>query len=169
MLSAIKIFYDYYTTDSSYIYKSCESYIVVLKKIMDDTLKTNENRSGIINENHAKFRTNKVEVIAIFNKGLFTYQIDSIQNSHYPKKINYKVGTIIEINNYNDDNNLICATGIHYYKTIDSAFYFNFYEIILINKLSQNYYEWHDDGSLSLECTFINGMLHGKYQKWDKY
>lgn len=168
LLSAIKIFYNYYITDSNYIYKSCESYIVVLKKIMDETFKTNENRSGIINENYAKFRANKVEVVSIFNKGLFTYQIDNIQNSHYPKKINYKVGAIIEINNFNDDNNIICAAGIHYYKTIDSAFYFNFYEIILTNKLSQNYYEWHDNGSLSLECTFLNGMLHGKYQKWDK-
>ena len=104
------------------IYKGCGEYIVIMK-LLDDS-RTNERRDDIVDPMYAKYRTNKVIVIAIINK-FSLEEIKSVENSYFTKKnITYVINEIIEVSDYNTNVNVVCGTGIHYFKNIESAFYF---------------------------------------------
>jgi hypothetical protein len=113
-----------YIESEEYVYKSCYNYIVVLLKLADT--KTNESRSKITNPLYAKYRANKLKVIAIVHKFDPTKLITEVENSSYERnKVIYKVGKILEISDYDDDLENVCSTGIHYFKTVEPAFYYD--------------------------------------------
>lgn len=82
----------------------------------------NENREHVINKNNAMFICSKVKVLRIYN--MFTKEDQNSCNSiRFSSKPNtYTVGEIKEVNNYSE----IRGTGIHYFLSTKTAYYFLF-------------------------------------------
>lgn len=91
-------------------YKKCwnskySKYVIVTLKIPKGAI--------VFCINGSKYRTNKANVVAI-SEG-------DIAFSSYSKEFQYKVGMRININDFNLMYNVECATGIHFFKTIEEA------------------------------------------------
>lgn len=142
------------------VYKSCGNYIVVLKKL-ENTI-TNENRCGIVDSNHAKFRANTLMTILIINK-MNGQLVTKITNSCYSKKIFlYELNKIAIVNDYDMHSNIICAPGIHYFKSIESAYFYDFKNIE--THYTGTIKKWLSDGYLYQEYELLNGhMVSEKY------
>ena len=107
---------------SQYVYKKCSNCIVIMKFLPDT--KTNENRENVKNSSYAKFRANRLlvrsQVVTIIDIDKLK-EIGEIENSYSIIKINYQTGQIVIPNRFDEDIDKICASGIHYFKTIDYA------------------------------------------------
>jgi len=98
-----------YICDSTYVFKSCGNYLVVLEKLPDTI--TNESRSDISDHMHAKYRANKLRVILIVNKFDPSDIINEIQNTYYKhNKITYEKDKIVEVYDYDLDLNKVCTS-----------------------------------------------------------
>lgn len=163
-----------YTKDQSYVYKSvfdieekkshCMKWkwLVIMKKL--DTTKTNEDRKAVVDANYAKFRANELQVIKIINITTPETERTQITNDFEGIKLMYKVGEIVKPNSYNDDINEICSNGIHYFKTLESAYYYE-------NELSDftgKWYSWFGNGQKELEIDRKNGIPDGKLIEWSE-
>ena len=74
------------------VYKSCDKYIIVLK-LFDDS-DTNEDRPNIVNKKYATYKSDKSEIMLIFNK--FTKVCLNYCFHYYNEnKIEYTVGDIL--------------------------------------------------------------------------
>lgn len=85
--------------------------------------KNNESRTGIGNSKFAKFRCSKARVLGIYDYGydfgtnnihINTTEFSSAV-SIYNQSFQYTVGQIVEVDNYDNNINEVCATGIHYF------------------------------------------------------
>lgn len=181
----IKIINGYIPENPDIVYKSCGDFIVILKKL-NDTI-TNENRCDVVDSKCAKFRANKLFTKMIINK--FTGElIPEIANTSYSNKIVYKVGKVMVVDNYDFNINTICAPGIHYFKSIDAAYYFcnigflgkykGYYDsgqikierdiVYIIGDKYTHYIEWHNNGKIYIDCNYKNSKLNGIFKKWHK-
>jgi hypothetical protein len=163
-------------------YKSCDNYLLTLQKLHDTI--TNESRSDVSDSRYAKFRANKLKVIRIEDKDSGK-QIDSVENSCYQQsKILYQINKTVVVPDYNLDLDVICTTGVHYFKDREVAWQWqkeivtgkktNWYangqkmkEGTYINgKLEGNYTMWHDNGQKLSEYTYLNDVMNGSYNGW---
>ncbi len=156
-IDKIKSTYETYINDPKYVYKSCqEEWIVILQKL-DDT-KTNEARAGTrINDiKYAKCRANKLVVVLIFNKFDCEKTTQTITNSVYnPGAIEYNVNSIVIPNIYDEYIHTVCTNGIHYYLSIEPAFYL---ELPPLYDEINVYCRWDTDGG-----KYINGKKTGHW------
>jgi antitoxin component YwqK of YwqJK toxin-antitoxin module len=151
-----------YISNPKYVYKSCGNYVVVLEKL-DDT-RTNESRSNIADPKYAKYRANKLKTILIINKFDPSDVIMEIENSFYAKKVVYRTGEIIEIDDYNYNLNKVCSTGIHYFKTVEKSF---FWELLKFNpKFTGKLIKWYENGNKLIEGEHKEGKREGKWIEW---
>ena len=146
------------------IYKACRNSIVTMELCEDSV--TNEDRNGIYDPLHAKFRTNKVKVISIIDP--ITKNIMEEDRSINDKTFIYKIGEIIIENRYSPDINEICSEGIHYFKTYEAAL--SWYYLNISNEIEKNgtYYGWHENGQKGYERNYKDGELDGLCQGWYK-
>lgn len=153
-LGALKKYCKKYITNPSFVYKSCcKEWIVILEK-MEDTM-TNEQRSNVSNHLHASFRGNKFRVANIIHK-FNLQQIPMIENSYFvANKLLYKVGEIILSNAYDPDINHISSNGIHYFLTIDTAYYF---ELDELKTYSGMFINWFPNGNIRCVRNYISGL-----------
>jgi len=151
----IKIKYAKYIDDSNYVYKKCKDYLIVILKKLKNTI-TNENRKNIFNPSHAKYRGNHFEVSHIFSLVDLSDEIKTAFSFHNAQ-FYYTVGKIVEVNNYNMDE-IICSTGIHYFKDIMTACCYN----TKPDNYSGAWKTYYDNGQLCHESKYINGKLYGK-------
>lgn len=157
----INYIYDCFATNPKYVYKSCQKdWIVILQKLHDTI--TNESRK-VDNPKYAKYRGNKFKTILIFNKFHPHKTCLSIKNSIFSSEIEYVIGQIIFIKDYDMNFDNICSTGIHYFKTIEQSFYFE-----ISKMLSGKFMLWYDDGCKLLETEIVNGNFTKKFTKWYK-
>lgn len=157
-LTEIQDQYIKYINDSTYVYKSCGDWIVVLQKLIDTI--TNESRE-VADTNHAKFRANKLLVVDIINKFEESKKINNVCNTVYTKNsIIYGIGNIVSIDDFENDISIVCAKGIHYFKTIETAFYYEY------NGYIEKYYSWHDNGNKSGEYNYSNEYEYCKKTLW---
>src|ERR1700757_3705433 len=95
---------------NQYVYKNCSNCIVIMKKLPDT--QTNEDRQDVKDMNYAKFRADKLFVVAIVtvapDRNLTS--IDSIKNDNYATTILYKIDTVVQPNNYDPDKNKVCSS-----------------------------------------------------------
>jgi hypothetical protein len=163
--------YGYYGTN--YVYKLCNNdcdqksyalkrhYLVIMSKCFD--IKTNETRKNTIFDiKFAKFRANRLKVekiididtlesielvchVPFFDKKyqkdhVTKYAIGEVTCSKKP----YKSGSKYFENFYDMDSDKICSFGIHYFLTIEPAYFYR--------QKPENYhrswYVYHDDGSI---------------------
>ena len=144
------------------VYKRCRNCIVMLEKL-EDTL-TNESRKNIVNKLYAKFRANKLLVKKIVNirtlKEL-TEVTNFVYESQFNNKLKYVVGQIVSVDNYDMNLETVCSQGIHYFLTLERAYYH-------CNNTIKNglFLMWFDDGQQLEKSNFIDGKLNGKHEKW---
>ncbi len=132
-----------------------------MKKLPDT--RTNETRSGVVDKKHAKFRADKLFVCSIEHE-MTGEKIDKIENTFYKdKKVCYNVSQEVSVENYDIDHDIVCSTGIHYFLSRESAFYWN-----ILKVRDGPYHYWNKNGQKLKECTYKNGKKHGLYRKWDK-
>jgi antitoxin component YwqK of YwqJK toxin-antitoxin module len=151
-----------YPLEEGYIFKSCcRNWIVVLKKLEDT--KSNESRCDITNPLYVKYRANKLLVVDIIHK-ITGQTVDKITNSVYIKNtIKYEKGLIVQVSNFDENLNNICTSGIHYFKTPEMAYYYEF------SKITNGVFKtWYDNGQLETEYMYKNGKLHGTCKTWHK-
>jgi len=123
--------------DKNIKYKRCGDFIVQMHK-MDDT-KDNESRIGVVDARYAKFRANKLLVLKIYDSLHCKFVDAHFHRAQFFTKyifnrdtaiIEYKVGQIAIPNGFDEDENEICAKGIHYFNTLFGAFCYGFDHIV---------------------------------------
>jgi len=163
ILDNILNIYSAYTQDPQYVYKKCrDDYIVILKKPSD--IITNENRKSIKNPLYAKFRADKLDVVLIFNTIKPTNTV-TIAYSIYDCEFKYEVGKQVN-NTYNTNNEVICGQGIHYFKTIKAAFYYEISTNVLTNHVGR-YVNYRDNGNIHYFIEY-DDMLTYWMREWDE-
>lgn len=128
-----------------HVYKICRGkdtnkWIVIMKKLPDTI--TNEDRKNVYNRHYAKFRANKLRVIKIIN----IFSLKSVKKiTHNPicsgVETIYQKNYIVLPDKY-DESEKVCTHGIHYYKSISAAYYYDNPEDDYVGKWIESY----DDG-----------------------
>lgn len=165
-------------------YKKIRDDYIVKLAILPDGI-NNECRNGVERKNakYAKYRCSKAKVLDIYNKD--TGERVDVGYSIYDKYFSYKVGEIVEVKNYDEELEVVCTRGIHYFLSEECAYFFDkytgFYKSWYENgqlaiqttygKNGQNdglYETWHENGQLRSRTTYKNGVIDGVSKLWDK-
>ena len=77
-----------------------------------------------IDSDFAQFRGNTFDVVKIFEKNNPMNTKDKISNTIFPKKIVYDTKKTVIVDTYDKDINKKWTDGIHYFKSLEPAFYF---------------------------------------------
>uniref|UniRef100_A0A6C0ECH9 Uncharacterized protein n=1 Tax=viral metagenome TaxID=1070528 RepID=A0A6C0ECH9_9ZZZZ len=158
-LEQLRKLFEEYENDESIVYKKCKDSIVALKKLKDTI--TNESRKGIYNPLFAKFRADKLKVIKIVD--IVTLEsLKCVNNYIYDKSIEYKLNKIVEEPDFDKNLDRICAKGIHYFKTLDPAYYFSFCPLVDNNKYTGSIIKYDDNGLKKRETNWKKGKQIGK-------
>jgi hypothetical protein len=106
----------------SYYSNDCYDCIVIMKK--PETFKCNELRTSIVDKNFAKFRSSGLITIAIYDLKLqkFINKLEHILlNGSSFLYATYEVGILTQPDKYEEDISKICASGIHYFLSLEAA------------------------------------------------
>jgi antitoxin component YwqK of YwqJK toxin-antitoxin module len=133
----------------------------------------------------ASYRCNSAKVIDIYD--IFTNEKKSVARSIYNKNFIYQVNEIVVADHYDRDKNMINSGGIHYYLSVEPAFYHNFVPTIYKHHYNNNlkipqtlklkekyvlstytgkYDAWYANGYVEIQCKYRNGLIHGTYNSW---
>ena len=143
------------------MYKACRNSIVTLKPV-EGTI-NNENRSGVQDPLHAKFRCNMARVVDITNP--VTGEKMKEDTSIWDEKFTY-LQWVTTVSSYDKDINIVCGKGIHYFKTKEAAVSW-FYGTYPCNAPDGSYTWWREDGSRESEGSYKNGNKEGTWTWWD--
>ena len=162
-LTEIYDVYRHFINDNLCVYKIClNKWFIILQKT-NDTI-DNEMRCNLYSKNDASYRANKLLVLKIFDVNNPKNTIDTINNNFLNSHVIYNVNQIVSSDKYNSDVNIVATYGIHYYKTIDRAYYslffpynYNGYWIYYINDGS---------GKKICEGNINNGEQNGEWKYW---
>ena len=121
-----------------FAYKACVAYNsrlqcmvrVVVKMYIDTHSKTNLKRISEKNENYkrASFRTNRVEVLDIYDKNNYHYHFaKSGFSQHKGNILKYKIGQFVE-SEFDDDIQIIDGKGIHFFLSVEPAWFYMYNE-----------------------------------------
>jgi len=146
-----------------FFFKSCGTYWIVVMKKVGDTI-TNQSRLPLDDPNRsfAKYRANKLAVVDIICKFNPNETTDQISNTYYKNHtVKYIKGSIVVPNSFDWNINKVCSTGIHFYETIECAFYFELKKVE-----NGKCTRWYDSGQKSSEGEYINGEKNGKWTYW---
>lgn len=164
-LAKITKYYKKFIKNKNYVYKLCNDVLskkdhnkkwLVILKFLPET-KTNELRNNVSDKAFAKFRADKLEVVKIINindpKKTKKYIVSEfIKNDEIIIKTLYMVGEIVEPEYYDEKINSICSGGIHYFRTLERAYYYR--------ELPPDYTgiwkAWYDNGNINHECNYLN-------------
>lgn len=163
-LGALKKFCRKYVANNLYVYKSCQKdWIVILQKCSNT--KTNENRQDIYDYWHAPFRGSHFFVADIIHKDNLK-RVGSIENSYFNgNRLTYTKGKIVYADMFDPNLNTISSNGIHYFLSIDSAYYF---EMDTRKQYNGLFLDWFHNGQLRCARRYNNGInLHSiELYKW---
>jgi hypothetical protein len=126
----VKEAFQYKGPDETRKFKRCGVYhIVELKKRDQDNVKTNEHRDNIKDARFAKFRANFLFVVNILDLTTMQFvpewehtwvSIDLFAQ----QTITYQTNKFAVPNDYEPDPNKVCAPGIHFFKSLEAAFFY---------------------------------------------
>lgn len=151
------------------VFKSCvyqkHSFIIVLQRIVGTM--TNENRDDVLKPNSAKFRGNMFLVLDIIDK--FKHNsINLIFTVYDNKQFFYVKGRVSSVAKYTEDDfvgtscNKICWKGIHFFKSIERAFYHD-----LANVENGDYWNFYDNGFPMAKYVYQNNKIVEKVKMWN--
>jgi antitoxin component YwqK of YwqJK toxin-antitoxin module len=165
-LEYIKKKYSKFVGKEKYVFKKCmdcssekdksRKWLVILKKIK--STRTNEERSGVINKNYAKFRANILKVIKIINVNDPRLIKKKIVNRYKNNILEYEEGKIVVCENYDENIEHTCSNGIHYYRTIEPAYVYG----IVPKKYTGCVYDRDPNGVTIRLWNYSNGKRNGK-------
>ena len=138
---------------SALCYKGCGDYIVIMKKLPNTIC--NESRRNIADPMHANFRANKLLVIGIVHK-ITGKEINRVTNTTYHKEHIEYIKSKVVATDYDLDPDKICAPGIHYFLSVECAFFWG-------KKGIGKYRTWYNNGQKFETATYRMGLLHGPY------
>jgi hypothetical protein len=156
-----------YIENVNYVYKvlSCE-WLVVMRKLDQMTdgccTETNEGRKNVVDIDHAKFRGDGFMVIRIINLNNPHVTTEQQINISYGKKTLYKVGTVVRPDRYDRDIDMVCSGGIHYFKTLMTAYYYRHPPARYTGK----WMTWHDNGEKAYVGRLDGGKEIGRWIGW---
>ena len=161
MLEYIKRICEPYINDFMCVYKLClNEWLIVMKKQIHTM--TNEKRKNIWNPTCAKFRANELLVITIINinNGI---SIDCIENTFNGSTITYVTGKRVTATQFDTKLDNICSHGIHYFKSVDVAFY---YRKVVPKRYTGFWYRWYDNGRDLCKGKYIDGKKNDMWTTW---
>lgn len=170
MLQKIKDCYPHFFTNSTQlVFKSCADCIVVLEKTPNTI--TNEHRfelcDDLYDQKYAKYRGSEFMVVLIFKKSNPSCTIEKIKNTSYRDTIEYVTGTLVKVENF-DKSTVICAPGIHYFKSITCAFFFQLDQITEFHEQFTGIVVTRtNNGLVSSTLSYACGALHGPGNYYD--
>ena len=138
-------------------YKKCGNYIVKLNIFGDN----NENRKGIIDKQHAQYRTSGAFVDEIVDLNGSSTKLSKVE-SDFDKDFVYETGKIVEVKNYEEDKNKIYAAGIHYFLTFGGAKFCG----TMPRWYTGNWICRHHDGQITFRSTWKKGKEDGFHEQW---
>ncbi len=108
----------------------------------------------------AKHRTNKAKVLKIEGEDGTPYT--TAKTAFFAgKALTYKVGEIIQEPWYDPDPEQVCSRGIHFFLSKRAA------ELYGLEKIENGLYQqWHENGVLSSEGMYTNGLREGIWRDW---
>lgn len=168
-LDKLKSDYEIYINHPDIVYKSCGGiWLVMLQKLPYSV--NNEKRKNIVDDKYAKYRANKLRVIGIINKFDCTECISEIENTIYIyDKIKYTVNSHVNAYNYDKIKTNVITTGIHYYKSIEPAFY---EELNIFKEFNDSYLlkgtipYWDENGAFGSYIYYNNDKTHNNWYRW---
>ena len=168
--------------ETEYVYKATRDSITTLQILG----KTNESRKDVFDPNFAKFRCSKALVIDI--EDFWTKEKKNLTRSIHKNNFIYEIGKEVVPDMYYEHLNVVCASGIHYFKTKEAAeAYFLEYSNRIQDGLQRRYYNsgrllkeftmkgqyldglfrvWYENGVPKEEYTYIDCIKNGLYRKW---
>ena len=122
--------------------------------------KTNLYRKDIADATKAKYRCNKAKVLKIEDSEGKEYS-KATSLIYTNKKLKYVVGEKVKEKNYNEDIEVVCGEGIHFFLDKEVALLYG-----LDGVKEGIYQEWYDNGQKEVECTYKDINLDGLFQSW---
>jgi hypothetical protein len=151
------------------VWKSCVDGIVEM--IIPNGTATNEDRTGIVDSNYAKFRAEKAYIVSITNP--FTKEKHSSTMSKFVyggsvfEPIVYTVGQYVTPDKFDTTTDDVCSSGIHYFRSYDAAFSYHNQEVnmyskhcvpdIVKYKYTGDIIEYSDNGFKMYQNKYENG------------
>ena len=130
-------------------------------RLLEDT-KTNLNRDNITNPTNAKYRADKLYTELIFNKHDPNETIQSISNTFYYKNvITYTVNSVTYPDSFDNNLNVVCSNGIHFFKSIERALLWDL--DLFDTSYTGDYATYYDGGQIERRCNYINSRKCGEY------
>src|SRR3972149_2304566 len=100
------------------VYKGCRNGMVVTLEI-DPKGPNNMERSGVDDSDHAKYRCQSAEVVAI--EHVLTGETAEMATSGHDGQFCYRVGEMVEEPEYSANIEKVCGEGIHFFMTKEPA------------------------------------------------
>ncbi len=120
--------------------------------------KTNLDRRNVLNYERAKYRTNKAYVVKIEDEKGNKYN-HAISAFYVKNPLIYQLNDWIE-DDYDENIEKVCTTGIHFFLTND------IWQYGLDFLISGRLIKYHDNGALASDGHFRNSQQHGLYKEW---
>jgi antitoxin component YwqK of YwqJK toxin-antitoxin module len=159
-LNEIMILYSQYIDDPDCVYKKCKNRWIVVMKPLPST-RTNESRDNVRDPGYAKFRADKLKVLVIFSIFDPSKKMRAIINKFGKIKIKYKVTKIVRPNKFDNNLNIICSGGVHYFKSLEAAFFYGKRHI-----KSGHWRSWYDNGQICEEGDYQDNKQTGHWRSW---
>lgn len=155
-----------YMVDPDYVYKNTYGYIIVMKKL--PTTITNEQRSNVDDADHAKFRASELLVVVIISINNINNRPTRILNRFYTSNslchfALYTVGEIVVCDEFDKNIDVVCSGGIHYFKTLDTAFV---YSGAVPKNFTGCWTKWYDNGRKNIVTEYVKGVQSGLKTWW---
>jgi hypothetical protein len=167
LISSIKTIHSKYITNPNYVYKSCQKKWIIIMKKLPHTL-TNENRIQIYNRKFALYRGDSFIIELIFDKFNPTKTCDflseQIKRDYY---VDFVPKEVVQVFGFDTNIDIIYAKGIHYYKSIEPAFYQGLEQCKII--LNGIYMSWYNNGTKDSEYNYKDGKIDGLYTEWNAF
>jgi len=141
-------------------YKKIQNGFIVKLRIEDQN---NEQRTDIKPENahFAKYRCERAFVLDIYHSLDKSNRIDKGYGLYDPTFL-YTVGEYVSIEDYDQDLELICSNGIHYFLSEENAYFWKFD----ISNYTGIWKYWHPNGQLERQIFYKNGQKDGEEKQW---
>jgi hypothetical protein len=146
-------------------YKKCANNRIV---VLEPLGRNNEGRNDIVDANFAKMRCEYARVIKIYDmitKEEFESATSACEGHN---KITYERGKIVCSDKYDSNLNDVCGSGIHYFKTEEPAYMYDFdqFDSKFDSKFTGILKAWYNNGLYMTTYNFKNGEKDGEHKIW---
>lgn len=160
-LAKLRAVYSDFLRTNMCIFKRCDhSKLVVMEKLPES--RTNEHRHNVADFKRAKFRTDVVKTLGIYD--LHTQKpLRSVVNQFRNHRSIYSVGQLTRANDFENNPHIVRGPGIHYFNTLENAFFFR----APLKSYSGPWFMWYSSGVPLRSGDVVNGKPIGIWKEWN--